>query len=607
MAAGRHDPDAVEWIRRAAELPAAAAELRAWLAVCEVRAGRADLDRHRPVVLDADVPAAWRAELGLSLSRIVEQAGGRDTELFEHTWAALEGGTRPDWLALSLSGIYAAAGRTDAGTTSVYEHAFQADPSAEHARLLGHAYLADDSVPVRQKIAHWRACLDRGRADPEMLTELAKAYAAEGAATEAALNVVENMPVAQQPRVLDELCRYRFRRGDYRSAETIAAALVQLRPDDPDALWKLLLCRVRNALAADQRLDRVDLSAAAAWPGHAGLCGLTVLVAAATGQPVADAALADALHTGVAPTPALLAARAVLAGQPGGLPAEAETPEEELLLAAAEHVRHGAEAARRRLRDARDPDLRLFERALAAQQAAEAGRLEQAWQCLTPAAHRQGPPWDSYRPVLVHLALRAAPVAGLDSLNTLFDARQGFAAALRRVSSLAEEHDPAALDRLYDMDAAADLPTWRAMHVALVCRTVQDELIAGAVERADLRLAVLREVEPVPEAVTWLSAVTADRRGDLDAALAHAYHLPAELRARPGVAWTLASWFLRNHQVRMAEAALRHALAAHEDRALRFAVTALNGQLGRGDEFVHTAAVLLETIPVGWSASPRRR
>lgn len=596
----RDDDDALEWLRHATAQPGAPAQLLGWLTVCELRHGGGSpelLVRAREVVADEALPPAWRSELGLAIAQRAVATGEADETLLEATWNALESGERPDWLTTALAELYAAGERVGPNTVEVYRQIGQLDPKPNYDRLLGRAYLTDTETPTRDKIAHWRVCLDQGQADAEMMTALAKAYAAEGSATEAALQVVGNMPEAQRPRVLDELCGYRFRRHDFGSAETLAGALVQLRPDDPDAVFKLLLCRVRRVLASGGSLEELDLSAAGAHAAEPRLRSLLQLVDTLLGHG-SDEELVTALERLGSDVAALGAVAAVLAGEEvatADLPAG--TSEEQWVLAAIEHVEGDLASARRRLQSVDEPDLRLWERLLAARQATLAGGGEQAYRLMAPLSRQRGAPWDSWRPALAELAVRYAPSETVEQFGGLLDLNQQFALDLRTAATLADDLPADALRALHAIDAELEPATWRALHDAILAAMVKAELAAGDRDAADAHLAGLRDAEDVPAQVIWLSAVVAADRNDLEAALAHAYRLSEEVRSHPGVAWIVADWFRRNQQDRMAEAALSLALARHPDEVeLRLAVAAMEAQLGRGSAFVKVITPILELM-----------
>lgn len=589
----RDDADAMAWIRAAMAEGDSSRELYGWLAVCEVRHGEIDEvagARLRAVALDGDMPRPWRREVGLALAERVHQSGARDAELYWAVWRGGEPDTAPRWLAGALAALLIDADRTDADTAPIYRAAYQAEPSDALAWRLARAYLHDRDTPVREKIEHWRACLARGETDGEILVALAQALATEGAATEAALAVVDEMPAAQQPRMLEELFRHRFGQGEFAAAETIASRLRRLLPDDPAVQYRLAVCRIRRLLGSGGDLREVDLAG-----DHPRLEVLRALVAAAAGDEPDDSMTADAIEASGAHSPALGVAVAALRGHDVRVPpVETGIPRNTWLLAAVEQMQGQTARARRRLQATEDPDLRLWERYLAARQALDEGRGAAACELLLPVLHRSGPPWEGPREMLAALAPRYASAELLDRLAPLLTPAEQQAARLRVLvqRALAGDEEAAAAA------SGGDDALGRALPLALLAEQAAAAYVAGDLEGFATLVERLREAGDEPDRVAWFSALLHRERGEDRAAFDAAFQLSEPARATPAVAAQVASWYLRDGALSRAEAVLSHALRFHRNNVdLLSAVATINAQLGRTEKFLALVPVILHHLP----------
>ncbi|MBI5830791.1 MAG: hypothetical protein HZB16_00585 [Armatimonadetes bacterium] len=619
-ATGRDDDQALAWLEAALALPAAPANLRAWLAVLRARRGRRDeasLALYESVLADETPPAAWRGEVGLALLASDRERGEFRAAIAERTWHCLPADRRPDELALKLAEGYVAEGRCDAAVASIYRRAHDLNPYPDLSRLLSRAYLVDESTPVRTKIAHWRACLELRRAEPEIVEALAKAYASLGSATEAAIYVAESAPPAQRVKLLDDLCRYRFRRGDFSAAEALASAMLRLVPDDDSATRaeagaKLLACKVRRRLADGRSLGLIDTTQVAELADHNKVGDLLALLAAAHDGSGSDAEVAAAIARQVGEQPALAVAAQVLSGQPSQ-PEAVDTSRagEVWLLALAAHCDGQLEVAERLL--GRLPEaLALAGRALFGALPGESE--EQAIERLLPVIHRHGPPWDSLRAVALDLLIRFAPADLLDQVSNLLDDMPALAAELRVIAELAEQDPHLATQRVAQAETATDPDAVYLLRDGLWARHIYRLIDADDYAAAERELTEFGKLAADPDrqdqqarladAGNWLRALLARRRGQTDLAWDRLARLSPEARAVPAVAWTAASWHLADDEPARAEAELGYALAERRNDAdLLYAVLSLNASLGRTEKFSLLVDPVLAALPAD---DPRR-
>jgi tetratricopeptide (TPR) repeat protein len=602
----RGDEQAVAWLEAAAALPEAPPEVAGWLAVCRARAGAADpagVASLEAALLEEVLPPAWRAEIGTRLLALDRERGVFRADLAAVVWQCLPEEQRPDDLALTLAERYRAERRVDGAAAAVYRRAYRLSPEPDLARLLAHAYLTDEETPLREKIAHWRGCLDRGEAEPDVVAALARAYASLGSATEAAIYVADNAPEAQRPRLLEELCRYRFRRRDFAGAEAIAGHWMRLRPDDPEVLLVVLACRVRRRLGDGRPLTGIDTSAADRHGEHARLQALVALLRAAQ-QPHTPVDLGAALRARATDRPALAAAAAALAGQrveTAGITTRESA--DVWMLALAEQMGGNGQRAEAWLGTLPAALAGAGRALLDARALAESGQPREALALLAPTLHRAGAPWDPLRAVAVDLAMRRGSADDVAAFLSHMQPLQAVAAELRLVAELEAAGDPTAFERLGELETATHPEAVAAMRHALQARQVYRLLEAGEPARADELLSMLGEpvggLEPLPhDCLHWLQALLAWRQGKPDAAWNFVGRLSPEARARPAVAWTTAGWHLEGGTPNRAEAELSHALRAHRrDPELLYAVVSLDASCGRAEKFLNLAKSLLASMP----------
>jgi hypothetical protein len=613
----RDDDEAVRWVEEAAALPEALPLVRGWRAVCRARRG----DRSTQTIelcaaslFDQTLAPAWRGEAGLAVLADDQTRGVWRPDIAEAVWHCLPAESRPDDLTLALARRCREEHRTDGAAAAIYRRAYELAPEPELARLLATAYLADEETPVRDKIAHWRACLDRGEAEPAVVEALARAYASLGSATEAAIYVAGNAPEGQQPRLLDDLCRYRFRRGDYAAAETLAAALQRLRPDDPEVTFKLLGCRVRRRLAEGRSLDDIETAQARAQAiGHLPLARLLDLVAAARdplGDGEHDVATAGALGAIAPAQSAFGVAAAALGGRrvntAGVMP---RSPEESWLLALAEHVAGRPAAAEQWLNGLAAGPAAVGRALVGARAAAAGGAPGQALALLAAIGSRSGPPWDQLRAVRLDLVMRHGSAQEVARWSAQMEPAAALAAELRLVAELDAAGDPGALDRLAEVETATHPEAVGAMRHSLQARQVYRLLEEGELGRADELLTMLSEPvgghQPLPgDCRHWLRALLGWQQLKPDLAWNSVARLSPQARSRRAVAWTTAAWHLAEGALRRAEAELSHALRWNrDDPELLYAVVSLDACCGRAEKFLGLVGPLLGSLATD---DPRR-
>lgn len=608
--AERTDDEALGWLEAALASPDSRPEHRAWLAVATARrelAGEANEALWREVTFDPEAPTAQRGEVGLVLLNVLRARGELDDELAETVWRLLPPDQRPDGLVLGLAERLAAQGRADAAVAPLYRRAYALNPTPELDRLLATAYLHDDETPVRVKIEHWKAALERRHAEPAVVAALARAYVPLGSLTEAAVDIAERVPPAQRYRLLDDLCRQRYHRDDYHAAEALAAALVRAAPaDDPGALAaaqsKLLACVVRRRLADGRGLAQIDLGPARAAldaldpadPIAQRLADQLALIAAAAGagDPARTATALDRL--GPADSVAGRAA-AQLAGRAPEAEPEIDTsdPGEVWALAQAAHLAGHQDAAEalvgRLARPLAEAGRALWSRLPGETQSeALARRLA--------AIHRLGPPWDALAAASLDEVTRRGSRGQVERVAEQLSPAQHLAAELRLLAGRETDNAARAVERATALNPAANPELAWAMGDSLAARWAQGLLAAGSVVEAEVAIDVLRErlavaTRPQPTTATrdvaaWLTAQLAHARGNLPACWDALAELSPAGRVRPIVAFTTAAWQLAESQPRRAEAELAQALAAQpDDPELLYATLALSAAQGRGETF----------------------
>lgn len=606
----RDDDEAYGWLEQAREVFDHGGQVVGWLAVCRARHGRLDDDSlklYEACLFDDTLPALWRAEAGQALLAAAAARGEFDENIAERTWLCLPPERQPDDLARELARRFRAkpgGGRTDGAAASVYRKAYELDPDPELARLLARAYLQDERTPVRDKIAHWRGCLGRGEADAEVTAALAKAYASLGTATEAAIDVALSMPDAQQGKLLEDLCRYRFRRGDFSAAETMAAKLVGMRRGDPEAAYILIACRVRRMLERGDTLADLDLTPARAFADHPGMARLLTLVDAALGRAPEPAAVATALQAGGS-SAQLGAARVLLGERPDLADIRPQAPQESLLLALAEQVLGDSTGARARVARLPEAQRQLGGALVLAHAAYEAGRFDEAARRLLPVLEHRGPPYGALRRALTDVVARHGAPELVNRLRRLMTPEQELAAELRQTVADVQAEAPGAWAQLAQLETATNPAAVARLQDALWARRVARCLERGDLDTAERELPRLERDDPaLADCTHWLQALLARRRGQIDASWDRVARLSPEARSVPAVAWTTASWHLEDGLPARAEAELSHALRTHrDDPDLLYAVVALDAAGGRAGKFLGLAEPLLAAMPAG---DPRR-